>query len=75
MASQYAERVKKITNDASKAKESAEIQRLKSIIADLKKGKGHQRSALDPTTPLPFASHLPTMSPLSLMQSRKLMQF
>ena len=36
---QYAQRVKLITNEASKAAESAEIQKLKAIITDLKKGK------------------------------------
>jgi len=38
---QYATRVKTITNDASKAQESAEVHALKKIIADLKKGIQH----------------------------------
>ena len=36
---QYAQRVKTITNSAAKAQESAEIQQLKKIIVDLKRGK------------------------------------
>jgi len=48
---QYAQRVKMITNDASKAQESAEIKRLKDIISDLKKGKAAADDA-DPTLQL-----------------------